>query len=137
MYLVDTNVVSELRRGDRAEPAVVAWATGVDSRAMHLSVMTVFELERGTLRIERRDPVQGARLRGWLDGVLDRHIGRILPIDSQVARLCARLHVPNPRSERDAFIAATAIVHGLTVVTRNVRDFAGTGAVAFDPWAAN
>jgi len=124
-YLLDTNVVSELRRAKagKADPRVTAWAESVPVASLFLSVITMLELEMGVLLIERRDPAQGAVLRAWLDGqVLPAFSGRILAVDTAVARRCAKLHVPDPRSERDALIAATALTHGLTVVTRNVAD---------------
>lgn len=93
------------------------------------------ELETGVLQIERRDTAQGALLRAWLDGhVLPEFAGRVLPVDTAVAQRCARLHVPDRRSERDALIAATALVHGMTVVTRNVADFVETGVAIVNPW---
>ncbi|NMQ21487.1 type II toxin-antitoxin system VapC family toxin, partial [Candidatus Competibacter phosphatis] len=126
MYLLDTNVVSELRRAKagKADPHVVAWAASVPVVSLFLSVVTVLELEWGVLRIERRDPAQGALLRAWLEErVLPAFSERMLPVDVAVARRCARLHVPDPRSERDALIAATALTHGLIVATRNGADF--------------
>jgi len=140
MFLLDTNVVSELRKaGDgRADPNVITWLAGHDAATFFLSVITVMELEIGVARIERRDPAQGARLRRWFDGqVLPEFDGRVLPVDTVVALRCARLHVPDPRSERDALIAATALVHGMTVVTRNVADFPETGLPLVDPWQAS
>lgn len=138
MYLLDTNVVSELRRAasGRAEPSLIRWARAIPAGDTHLSAITVFELEMGVLKIERRDARQGAALRTWLDHqVLPSFSGRILPVDEAVARRCAGLHVPDPRSDRDALIAATALVHGLTVATRNVADFTGTGARLVNPWS--
>ena len=137
MYLLDTNVVSELRKAKsgRADPNVVAWAQPIPVGSLFLSVITVLELERGVLLIERRDAVQGKVLRAWLDqSVLPAFEGRILPVDLEVARRCARMHVPDPRSERDALIAASALVHGMTVVTRNVPDFSGLDLQLLDPW---
>jgi toxin FitB len=135
MFVLDTNVVSELRKGAKAEKSVVAWASGQPSASMFLSVITVLELENGVLAIERRDPVAGAVLRTWLDDhVLAVFAERVLPLDVNVARRCAALHVPNPRAERDAIIAATASVHGMTVVTRNVVDFQPTGVAIINPW---
>ena len=137
MYLLDTHVVSELRRAKagKADPHVVAWAASMPVASLFVSAITVLELELGVLLIERRDPVQGTLLRTWLEEqVLPSFSGRILPVDGAVARCCARLHVPDPRSERDALIAATALTHGLTVVTRNVVDFQPTGVGTFDPW---
>ena len=137
MYLLDTNVVSELRRAKagKADPHVVAWAASAPVASLFLSAITVLELELGVLLIERRDPVQGAILRAWLEGqVLPAFSERILAVDTAVARRCAKLHVPDPRSERDALIAATALTHGLIVVTRNGADFQPTGVGTLDPW---
>lgn len=137
MYLLDTNVVSELRRRDRADPRVARWADAVDLGDLYLSVVTVLELELGVLAVEARDAAQGRLLRRWLDErVLPAFDGRILPVDAAVAVACARLHVPDRRPERDALIAATAQCHALTVVTRNRRDFAPMGVRVLDPWAA-
>lgn len=139
MFVLDTNVVSELRKAHtgRADARVMAWAAGVPATQLFVSVITVLELETGVLQVERRDPRQGKVLRAWLDNhVLRAFHDRILPVDAAVARCCARLHVPNPRAERDALIAATALVHGMTVATRNVADFAPTGVPTLDPWAA-
>lgn len=137
MYLLDTNVVSELRRPERADPNVRAWASNTSSDLYMLSVVTVLELERGTLLMERRDANQGAILRRWLEqDVLRSRHERILDIDTDVARACAKLHVPDPRPERDALIAATALVRGLTVVTRNTADFEPMGVALFNPWLA-
>jgi predicted nucleic acid-binding protein len=114
---------------------VLAWASTQPIAAQFISAITVLELEMGVLQKERKDAVQGAVLRQWLDGiVLPQFSGRILALDHIVALKCARLHVPDPRAERDALIAATALVHGMTVVTRNVEDFAGTGVSIFNPW---
>jgi len=135
MFLLDTNVVSELRRPDKANPKVLTWAQAQPAALTFLSVVTILEIELGALTIERRDPAQGRVLRDWLDGnLLRRFDGRILPIDLATARRCAALHVPDPRAERDALIAATALVHGMTVVTRNVADFEPTGAPVLNPW---
>ncbi len=139
MFLLDTNVISELRKlGDgRADANVVAWISNVDAASLYLSAITLMELELGILLIERRDTIQGTRLRGWMNNhVLPEFSERILPVDAPVALRCARLHVPDPRSDRDSFIAATALVHGMTVVTRNVADFAPTHAATLNPWEA-
>ena len=139
MYLLDTNVVSELRkiRLGKADHHVADWAEGVDATDLYLSVITIQELEIGVLRAERRDLSQGAVFRAWLnDQVLPAFTDRILPIDTAVAQRSARLHVPDPRPVRDGLIAATALVHGMTVVTRNVADFEVTGVPILNPWAA-
>lgn len=136
-YLLDTNVVSELRKiGDgKADARVAAWVDTEDAESFFISAITILELERGVLGIQRRDAAQGARLRAWLDNhVRPEFAGRILPIDDQIATRCAHLHIPDRRNEVDALIAATALVHGLTVATRNVRDFEGTGVVVVNPW---
>lgn len=140
MYVLDTNVVSEFRkvRAGKADANVSTWTATVDAASLFLSAITVMELEAGVLQIERRDVKQGAMLRGWLDHhVMPEFAGRVLPIDSVVVQRCARLHVLDRRSERDALIAATALVHGMTVVTRNVADFAGTSTKILNPWVAS
>jgi predicted nucleic acid-binding protein len=137
MYLLDTNVVSEIRkvRAGRADPAVAAWADAVDAATLFLSAVTVHEIELGVLLAERRDPRQGASLRAWLTrALMPAFAGRILPVDVAVARASAALHVPDPRPLADGFIAATALVHGLTVATRDVADFAPFGVAVVDPW---
>lgn len=136
-YLLDTNVVSELRKiGDgKADANVVAWVGREDSTAFFLSAITILELELGILGVQRRDARQGARLRTWLDNhIRPEFAGRILSVDDAVATRCAHLHIPDRRNEVDALIAATALVHELTLVTRNVKDFEGTGAIIVDPW---
>lgn len=137
MYVLDTNVVSELRKvkAGKADVNVAAWTATVDAASLFISAITVMELEMGVLQIERRDAGQGAMLRSWLDHhVMPEFSGRVLPIDSIVAQRCARLHVSDRRAERDALIAATALVHGMTVVTRNVADFIATGVTMCNPW---
>ncbi|HEY0413512.1 MAG TPA: type II toxin-antitoxin system VapC family toxin [Allosphingosinicella sp.] len=136
MYLLDTNVVSELRRPERADPRVLGWAAALPEASAFLSVVSLFELELGILLVARRDPEQAGHLRRWLEArIMPDFAGRMLPVDAAVARRCAALHVPDPRAERDALIAATALVHGMTVVTRNVGDFEGTGVALVNPWA--
>ena len=138
MFVLDTNVVSELRKAatGKANPRVVAWAASIRPAALFLSVITLMELEQGVLLLERRDPRQGAAIRQWLERqVLPAFEGRFLPIDDHVALRCARLHVPDPRKERDALIAATALVHGMTVVTRDTAGFEPTGVPLLNPWA--
>ena len=137
MFLLDTNVVSELRKaGDgRADANVVAWCAGRDAGELYISSLTLMELEIGVLRVERRDAAQGALLRRWMDGhVVPTFAARTLPVDAAVALTCAGLHVPDPRAERDALVAATALVHRMSVVTRNRADFAATKVPLVDPW---
>jgi predicted nucleic acid-binding protein len=135
MYLLDTNVVSELRKANKADPSVRMWAQMLPAASLYLSAITILELETGVLLIERRDRKQGAVLRAWMDGhVLPAFSDRILAIDATVAQRCAALQVPNPRSDRDALIAATALIHGMTVATRNVSHFRPMGVVVVNPW---
>ncbi len=140
MYLLDTNVISEIRKieAGRANLAVEAWAGKVGTDQAYLSAITIQELEMGTLMLLRRDPVSGAVLRRWLDNdVYQRFDGHILSVDSQVARIAATLHVPDPAPFGDALIAATALVHGMTVVTRNIGDFQRfEGVRILNPWEA-
>lgn len=139
MFVLDTNVVSELRkiRLGSADKGLAQWADSVESVDLYLSVITVRELEIGVLLAERRDAPQGVIFRTWLDShVLPAFAGRILPIDTAVAQRSARLHVPDPRPVRDCLIAATALLHGMTVVTRNVADFESTGVLLLNPWGA-
>jgi toxin FitB len=137
MFLLDTNVISELRKAKsgKADSNVVAWANSVSAARLYISVITILELETGVLLVERRDPSQGAVLRSWLNThVLPAFSDRIIAVDTAIAQRCARLHVPDPRSDRDAIIAATALVHDMTVVTRNTEDFVQTGTVMLNPW---
>lgn len=137
MYLLDTNVISELRKqmSGKADAKVVAWAKSIPADSMYLSVITLMELEMGVLSIQRKDSHQGNLLRMWLDTqVIPAFNGRTIPVDVPIAQCCAGLHIPDPRSERDAFIAATAIVSGMTVVTRNLSDFKPTGVKVLNPW---
>ena len=137
MYLLDTNVVSELRkaRSGKADKNVAIWADSVDAADLFLSAITIQELEIGILLVERRDHAQGGMLRAWLNNhVLPAFTSRVLPVDTAVAQRSAKLHVPDPRPVRDGLIAGTALVHGMTLVTRNVSDFEGTGVLILNPW---
>ena len=135
MYVLDTNVISELRKGAKAERSVRMWAQAVPAVDLYLSAVSVLELEIGILLVERRDQRQSAILRAWMaTHVLPSFSERILGIDTEVAQRCATLHVPDPRSDRDALIAATALVHGMRVVTRNVSDFQVMGVEVINPW---
>ncbi len=135
MYLLDTNVISELRNLRIADPAVLAWSRQLNGDGWFLSAVTLFELQRGALRALRRDVRKGEMLRSWIqDSVLPAFKERILPVDADVAIRCASMHVPDPKPERDSMIAATAAVHGLTVATRNVADFEACGVPVFNPW---
>lgn len=137
MYLLDTNVVSELRkvRLGTADPGVARWAESVAVADLYLSAITVQELELGVLLAERKEPARGAVLRQWLDGqVVPSFDGRILSVDAAVARRSAGLHVPVPRPIADGLIAATALVHGMTLVTRDAGHFAPMGVPLVNPW---
>ncbi|PCI63568.1 MAG: VapC toxin family PIN domain ribonuclease [Gammaproteobacteria bacterium] len=137
MYLLDTNVISELRKAgsSRADLNVVKWAKDKPTSSLFISVITILEIEMGVLQIERKDPKQAAIYKTWLNShVLKAFSDRILPFDTSVALKCAQLHGPDPKSERDAMIAATSIVHGLTLVTRNVKDFKHIGIELINPW---
>ena len=139
MILLDTNVLSEMRKLERgrADPRVGAWVADQVPDRLFLSVLTLMEVRIGILRAARRDPAQAERLTLWLeDRVLPVFTNRILPFDADIAFACAKLHVPANRPERDAMIAATALVHDLTVATRNTVHFAGTGVRLVDPWRA-
>lgn len=139
MFLLDTNVVSELRKAanGKADQNVVTWASAVSPATLYLSVISVLEIEMGILKRARHDAPQAAVLRAWLEQfVLPAFDGRTLPVDVPVALKAASLNVPNPHGSSDCLIAATALVHGLTVVTRNVADFEGTGLKLLNPWAA-
>ena len=137
MLVLDTNVISELRHGKpRQSPEVRAWAAGQPASRLFLSAICILELEKGVLALERRTPPEGSVLRLWLSGVRASFAGRVLPFTESTAALCAAMHVPNPRPDRDAMLAATALEHGMTVVTRNVADFAGTGVQLVNPFAA-
>jgi len=137
-YLLDTNVISELRKSAAVmNPSVRAWVVAHSPETLFLSVITVMELEIGVGRVERRDRAQGQRLRAWLDErVLTAFQGRVVAVDLEVARRAALMHVPDPRPERDTLIAATALVHAMVVVTRNAKDFRATDVVVVNPWAA-
>lgn len=136
-YLLDTNVVSELRKAGqgKADGNVVNWHSNRDPADFAISVVTLMEIELGVTRMERRDEAQGGLLRRWFEErVIPQFAGTTLPITDEIARHCALLHIPDPRPERDAWIAATAQIHGLTLVTRNERDFSGTGVEIVNPW---
>jgi len=138
MFLLDTNVVSEIRKiaAGRADPAVERWAEELDGTAAFISVITLHELEHGVLLAERRDPDGAAPLRQWLDAdVRDAFADRVLSIDQAVAKLAASLHVPDPAPINDAYIAATAMAHNLTIVTRDANDFTRfAGLEVVNPW---
>lgn len=137
MFLLDTNVVSELRKAKsgKAHPSLNVWAAQIPAGSLSVSAMTLLELEMGVLQLERRNVAQGTIIRTWLDGhVLPAFAGPVLAVDAAVALQCARLHVPDRPSKRDAMIAATAFVHGMTVVTRSLADFEASGVPVLNSW---
>ena len=135
MFLLDTDVVSASRRPEKAGKGLALWVAETSPRSMYLSVVTILELKIGALRLYNRDRGRAIELEEWIrQRVLSRFQGRIFAFDETTASLCAPLHVPKTRPERDAMIAATALQHSLTVVTRNVRDFAPMGVQFFNPW---
>ncbi len=136
MFLLDTNVVSELRKGDRANRHVLDWFQKLDSAEVFLSVLVVGELRQGVERLRRRDPRQAERLDRWLDRLVRDYADRLLPVDARVAELWGRLNVPDPIAAVDGLLAATALVNDLTLATRNVKDVARTGARCLNPFEA-
>ena len=135
MFLFDTNVISELRVPSRAHQNVKAWTSNASRADIYISVVTVMEIELGAVLKHRKDPLQANVFRTWLhQRILPAFEGRILPVNTQTALRWAHLQAPRTRSYRDALITATALEHGLTVVTRNVADFEGTGVGIVNPW---
>lgn len=136
MIIFDTNVVSELRKQstDRCEPSVSQWSETIDISSTYLSVITVLEIELGIRQIERRDKKQAHILQSWFDQLMHVYEKRLVPIDKQVALRAAALHVPNPKPERDALIAACALRYGFTLATRNTKDFEHMALRLVNPW---
>lgn len=133
--LLDTNVISALRRPAKDNTQVQTWASATPVSTMFLSAISILEIELGTLMIERKDPDRGRELRAWInEKIVPNFSQRILPVDTAVAVRCALLHVPQRRPDRDALIAATALVHAMTVVTRNAVDFDPCDVTVFNPW---
>jgi predicted nucleic acid-binding protein len=134
IFLADTNVLSELRKRERANERVRIWAAVHGWSAIHTSWIAIAEMKRGAALVARRDPIQAAALERWISEVLDHRGDRVFPVERSVAEAWAHLMIPNTRPAMDALIAATALVHGLTLATRNVRDFKGSGISVLDPW---
>lgn len=134
-YLIDTNVISELRKGDRADPAVTSWFADLGDEEVYLSVLTLGEIRKGVESIRRRDPKGAAALESWLGRVSEAHRDRVLPVDRSIAEEWGRMNVPDPLPVVDGLLAATAKVTGLTLATRNAGDIARTGVSFIDPFA--
>jgi predicted nucleic acid-binding protein len=134
-FLVDTNVLSELRKGPRANARALGWFRSVDDAALYLSVLVIGELRQGIERLRRRDPPAAAKLDRWVHELIEGHSDRTLAVDAAVAERWGRLNVPDPIPAVDGLLAATALVHSLTLVTRNVRDVRTTGVRHLDPFA--
>ncbi|MCP1661241.1 type II toxin-antitoxin system VapC family toxin [Neisseria perflava] len=139
MYLLDTNIISEMRKVaiGRGNPNVAAWVSEQNGEFFYLSAIVLMELERGALGMERKDSAQGRILRTWLEQIVKKEFKtRILPVDAATAEICAKLHVPDRSPENDAWIAVQAIQHGLTLITRNEKDFTDLGVQVFNPFGA-
>ncbi len=134
-FLLDTNVISELRKGRRADPNVTSWFAGLVDEEIFLSALTLGEIRRGIESVRRRDSDSAAALGRWLAGLSEAYGGRILPIDRAIAEEWGRMSVPDPLSVIDGLLAATARVQGLTLATRNIADVKATGVELFDPFA--
>lgn len=135
-YLLDTNVISELRKGERADPGVAAWFTGLAEEEIFLSVLTIGEIRRGVESVRRRDPDSAAALDSWLARLSEAHGDRIVPVDRAIAEEWGRMSVPDPVPVIDGLLAATAKILGLTLVTRNVADVKSTNVELHDPFAS-
>ena len=134
-FLVDTNVLSELRKRGRANASVRSWAEATGWNAFHTSWISIAEMKRGAALARRKGQAQAIALDAWIADIVKKLGERVLPVDQSVAEFWSELMVPDPRPPLDALIAATALAHGLTLVTRNIRDFAPTGVPLLDPWA--
>lgn len=135
-HLVDTNILSELRKGERTDPRVRAWFLSIDDSELFLSVLVIGEVRRGIERIRARDPASASALDVWLSEVVAEHDDRILPVDRAVCETWGRLSAGPSLPVIDTLLAATALVHGLTLVTRNERDFEKTGVPVLNPFAS-
>jgi hypothetical protein len=137
MFLLDTNVVSDIRRPKRLTPHAARWFSTVPAAQLHISTVTVFEIQHGIIALGRRDAERASHLQQWLEAsVLTAFDGRIVPLDTSAALRSAELHRGRTRIDADRLIAAVALVHGMTLVTRNTRDFAGMGVKVLDPFVA-
>lgn len=133
-YLLDTNVISELRKGERAEPSVSSWFDGLADQEIYLSVLTIGEIRRGVESVRRRDPDSAAALDSWLSRLTEAHRDRILQVDRAIAEEWGRMDVPDPLPVVDGLLAATARIVGLTLATRNVADVESTDVELLNPF---
>jgi len=134
-YLIDTNVLSEIRKGERTNAGVREWFAEASDEDLFVSVLTLGEIRRGIEGIRRRDPVSATHLDQWFDTVQARSAGRVLLITPEISDRWGRLNVPDPLPVIDSLLAATAIEHGLTLVTRNIKDVERTGASLLNPFS--
>ena len=136
-FVLDTNVVSEARKGPRMDVGVARWLSEVEPEELYLSVLVVGEIRQGIEGLQRRDPVQAGHLETWLSGLRRRYVDRIIPIDEEIAEEWGRMNAPDPISSRHGLMAATAKVRGMTFVTRNTADVARTGVRLLNPFDAD
>ncbi len=134
-YLIDTDVISELRKGERADPAVISWFAALADEDVYLSVLTLGEIRQGIESIRRRDPKAGGALESWLGRVSEAHRDRVLPVNRAIAEEWGRLNVPDPLPVIDGLLAATAKVTGLTLASHNTDDIARSGVDFVDPFS--
>ena len=134
-FVLDTNVVSEARKGTRANKGVMRWLSSVDDGELYLSVLVIGEVRQGIEGLRRRDPLQAGRLESWLAELRRNYDGRILPVDVEVAEVWGRMNAPAPISSRDGLMAATARMRGMTFVTRNTADVERTGVSLLNPFS--
>jgi predicted nucleic acid-binding protein len=133
-FLIDTNVISELRKGEKADRAVLEWMSQVDEDDLYLSVLVVGEIRKGVERVRRRDRASAQALETWLRQITTAYAERVLPITTEIAEAWGRLNVPDPLPVIDSLLSATAQVHGMTVATRNVADISRTGVPVLNPF---
>ncbi|WP_295452717.1 type II toxin-antitoxin system VapC family toxin [uncultured Thiodictyon sp.] len=133
-FLIDTNVISELRKGKKANAKVRQWFESTDESDIYLSALTLGEIRNGVERLRRRDPASAAVLESWLGQLVESTTDRVLPVTPEIADRWGRLGVPDPLPVIDSLLAATALVHGLILVTRNVSDVERTGVSVFNPF---
>ena len=136
-YLLDTNIVSEARKGERADPGVVAWLSSTRERELYISVLVVGEIRQGIERLRRRDPAQAEPFNAWLERLLRDYADRVVPVNAEIAEEWGRMNVPDPLPAVDGLMAATAKARGMTFVTRNTADVARTGIRLLSPFASS